>query len=123
MNVQKLDQCVENVKRDLGEGCLATSIVSMSDGLAIASYNSSPKAAAIFSEITENISKGLAKGPYPPLGKYYILDLCDNKMLIFMPLGDFQWGVALDTSKVKLGLLLNVVLPEMINNFESAMTE
>jgi hypothetical protein len=123
MNVQKLNQCVDNLKKDLGEGLLATSIVSMSDGLAIASFNSSSKAATIFSEITDNISKGLAKGPYPPLGKYYILDLCDNKMLIFMPLGDYQWGVAIDSSKVKLGLVLNIVLPEMINNFETAMTE
>ena len=123
MNVQKLNQCVENLKKDLGEGLLATSIVSMTDGLAIASFNSSAKAATIFSEITDNINKGLAKGPYPPLGKYYILDLCDNRMLIFMPLGDYQWGVAIDSTKVKLGLVLNIVLPEMINNFETAMTE
>jgi predicted regulator of Ras-like GTPase activity (Roadblock/LC7/MglB family) len=123
MNVQKLNQCVENLKRDLGDGLLATSIVSNSDGLAIASHNSSPKAAAIFASITESISNGLAKGPYPPLGKYYILDLCDNKMLLFLPLGDYQWGIALDSTKVKLGLLLNIVLPEMVSNFEAAMTE
>lgn len=123
MNVQRLNQCVENLKRDLGEGLLATSIVSNTDGLAIASHNSSPKAAAIFASITDSINTGLAKGPYPPLGKYYILDLCDNKMLIFLPLGNFQWGVAIDTTKVKLGLLLNVVLPDMVNNFEAAMTE
>jgi hypothetical protein len=123
MNVQKLNLCVENLRRDLGEGLLATSIVSMKDGMAIADYNSSPKAAAIFSEITDNINKGLAKGPYPPIGKFYVLDLCDNKMLIFMPLGDYQWGVAIDSSKIKLGLILNVMLAEMINNFEAAMTE
>jgi hypothetical protein len=123
MNVQKLNQCVENLKRDLGEGLLATSIVSNSDGLAIASHNSSAKAAAIFTSITDSINAGLAKGPYPPIGKYYILDLCDNKMLLFLPLGTYQWGVALDSTKVKLGLVLNVVLPDMINNFEAAMTE
>ena len=123
MNVQKLNQCVENLKRDLGDGLLATSIVSNSDGMAIASHNSSPKAAAIFTSITDSINAGLAKGPYPPLGKFYLLDLCDNKMLLFLPLGNFQWGVALDSSKVKLGLVLNVILPDMINNFESAIAD
>jgi len=123
MNVQKLNQCVENLKRDLGDGLLATSIVSMKDGMAIASHNSSPKAAAIFSEITDNINKGLAKGPYPPLNKFYLLDLCDNRMLIFLPLGEYQWGIAIDSSKVKLGLILNVILGDIVNNFEAAMTE
>lgn len=123
MNVQKLNQCVENLKRDLGDGLLATSIVSNSDGMAIASHNSSPKAAAIFTSITDSINAGLAKGPYPPLGKFYLLDLCDNKMLLFLPLGNFQWGVALDSSKVKLGLVLNVILPDMINNFEAAIAD
>jgi hypothetical protein len=123
MNVQKLNQCVENLKRDLGDGLLATSIVSNSDGMAIASHNSSPKAAAIFTSITDSINAGLAKGPYPPLGKFYLLDLCDNKMLLFLPLGNYQWGVALDSSKVKLGLVLNVILPDMINNFESAIAD
>lgn len=123
MNVQKLNQCVENLKRDLGDGLLATSIVSNSDGMAIASHNSSPKAAAIFASITDSINAGLAKGPYPPLGKFYLLDLCDNKMLLFLPLGNFQWGVALDSSKVKLGLVLNVILPDMINNFEAAIAD
>ncbi len=123
MNVQKLNQCVENLKRDLGDGLLATSIVSNSDGMAIASHNSSPKAAAIFASITDSINAGLAKGPYPPLGKFYLLDLCDNKMLLFLPLGNYQWGVALDSSKVKLGLVLNVILPDMINNFEAAIAD
>jgi hypothetical protein len=44
-------------------------------------------------------------------------------MLLFLPLGDYQWGIALDSTKVKLGLLLNIVLPEMVSNFEAAMTE
>jgi hypothetical protein len=44
-------------------------------------------------------------------------------MLLFLPLGTYQWGVALDSTKVKLGLVLNVVLPDMINNFEAAMTD
>jgi len=44
-------------------------------------------------------------------------------MLIFLPLGDYQWGIAIDSSKVKLGLILNVILGDMVNNFEAAMTE
>lgn len=120
MDVQKLNGCIELLKKQMGDSLLATSIVSMADAQAIADYNSKPAAAAIFIEVTNFINNSLKKG-YPGLGKYYILDLEDNKMLCFLPLGEYQWGIALDTTKAKLGLLLNVVIPEIVDAFEDAI--
>jgi len=120
MNIEKLNGCIELLKKQMGDSLLATSIVAMSDAQAIADWNSKPGAAAIFVEVTNFLNESLKKG-YPALGKYYLLDLQEDKMLIFLPLGEYQWGIAVDTTKAKLGLILNVILPEIVSSFEDAL--
>ncbi len=122
MDVQKLNEAIEIEKRDLGEGLLATDIFSSSDGQSVAGYNTNPQACALFNKITGDLSDSLVGSGFPGLGRYYILDLVDGKMVVVIPLGDYQWGMLIDTKKVQLGLLLNVVMPKMINAFEEAIT-
>jgi hypothetical protein len=122
MNIAKLNECLQALKRDLGEGLIASSIITTSDCQTIAATEkSSAVAASIFGEVTNFIQNALSKGPYPQLGKFYYMDLVGNKGLLFIPLGDYQWGIAIDTKKCKLGLLLNIILPTMITNFEEAV--
>ena len=64
----------------------------------------------------------LKKGPYPALGKYYLLDLAGDKMILILPLGAYQMGIAVDSLKIKLGLLLNVIVPETVVMFEEAIS-
>lgn len=121
MNIQKLNDCMEVLKRDVGDGLLASSIVSTADAQTlVATENSKPGAATMFSEVTAFIQKSLSQG-YPALGRFYYLDLAGSKGLLFIPFGEYQWGIAIDTKKAKLGLLLNVVLPNIINSFEEAV--
>ena len=120
MDIEKLNGCIELLKKQMGDSLLATSIVAMSDAQAIADWNSKPGAAAIFVEVTNFLNESLKKG-YPALGKYYLLNLQEDKMLIFLPLGEYQWGIAVDTTKAKLGLILNVILPEIVSSFEDAL--
>lgn len=121
MDLQKLNGCIDKLKKDVGDGLVAVSIVAVSDGQAIAEHNSNPAAAALFLELTDNIIKMLKKGPYPALGKYYLLDLAGDKMILILPLGAYQMGIAVDALKIKLGLLLNVIVPETVVLFEEAL--
>jgi len=123
MNIQKLNYCMELVEKDVGDGFLASSIVSMEDAQTIvATAKSSAKTATLFAQVTQYLQKSLSEGQgYPQLGRYYYLDLAGNKGILFIPLGDYQWGVAIDTKKAKLGLLLNVLLPKMLDAFEDAV--
>jgi len=49
------------------------------------------------------------------------LDLVDDKMVVVIPLADYQWAMVLDKTELQLGMLLNVVLPKVIDTFEEAM--
>jgi hypothetical protein len=43
-------------------------------------------------------------------------------MVIIVYLGDYQWGLLFNKKEVQLGLLLNIVIPKIIDIFEEAIT-
>lgn len=121
MNIQKLNEAIETLKKDLGDGLLASDIWMSQDGQSIAAYNSRPEATALFNELTTNMNKTLKGAGFPILGRFYLLDLADKKMAIVIPMGDYGWGMLVDGAKSQLGLLLNVALPHAIDVFEEAI--
>lgn len=120
MNVQKLNECMEMLKKEMGDGLLASSIINTSDAKTLVTTERLKSGTAAVSGITAVIRKSKSQG-YPALGRYYYLDLAGNKGLLFIPFGEYQWGIAIDTRKAKLGLLLNMVLPKVMNAFEEAV--
>jgi len=122
MNVEKLNAAIELLKGDMGNALLATDIFGSADGQSIAGHNTQPKASALFAQLTAYLTKSLKGSGFPLLGRYYILDLANANMVVVIPLGDYQWGMLVDTNKAQLGLLLNVVMPKIIDAFEEAIT-
>lgn len=120
MNVKKLNEAIDVLKEDLAGALLATDIWTVADGQSLAGFNPQPKAVALFNQVTANMMKSLKGSGFPVLGRYYILDLVDGKMVIVIPLEEYQWGMLIESSKAPLGLLLNVVIPQAIDKFEEA---
>lgn len=120
MNVAKLNEAVEILKEDLGDGLIACNIFTVETGLSITGYNSQPKASALFNQVTSNLVKILKAANFPGLGKYYIVDLEDDHMAIVLPLGEYRWGILVNTKKVQLGLLISLAIPNCIEAFEEA---
>lgn len=120
MNIAKLNEALNSLKEDLGAGLLAADIFAVSDSQSIAGINSNPKFCALFNQITEMINKALKAGGSPSLRKHYILDLNDNKIIIVALLNDYTLGILIDSQKTQLGLLLNVVLPNVTQMLSEA---
>lgn len=123
MNIKKIQAGIKTLYEDLGDGLLATDFWTSADAQSLAGYNSQPKAAALFSKITDNLVKTLMGAGFPGLGRYYLLELEDNKYIIILPLGKYQWGILVDSQKVKLGVLLNVAIPNALEAIEAALKE
>jgi hypothetical protein len=121
MNIQKLNKAVETLKEDVGEGLVACDIFTVAEGMSIASYNPQPKASALFNQLTTTIMKTLKSARFPNLNKYFIMDLDSDHMVIILPLGDYRWGILVNSEKVQLGLLLSVAIPNSIEAFEEAL--
>ena len=122
MDVKRINAIVKEVKEDLGDALLSTDIWTSADGTVIAGLNSNPKAAALMNQVAQELIKALTGAKFPSLEDYYILDLDDGKMMLCLVFGDYQWGMLLDTAKVQLGLLLNVVAPKAIAGFKEAVS-
>lgn len=121
MNVKKLNEAIEAQKEALGAALLSTDIVMLEDGQSIAGFNSNPKGCALFSQLTNTLIKTIKDSGLPSLGKYYLLDLVEDKMIIVIYMGDYIWGMLIDKEKAQLGLLLNIVIPKIVDAFESAI--
>ena len=121
MNMKKLNEAMDELKNNVGSGLLSSTIASTNDGQMIIGYNSHPKAAPLFTQITSYLNRALKDSGLEGLGKYYIVDMTNHKMGIVIPLGDFWWGLVTDSQKAPLGLLLNIAIPRAIDMFEEAM--
>ena len=120
MDVKKLNKAMDTLKEDLGDALIASDIYSVHDGQGIVAYNPQPAANALFNKITNDMIKSLKDAGFPELGRYYQIELVGGKLVTNMPLGDFAWGMLVDTQKVQVGLLNNVVIPKAIKLFEEA---
>ncbi len=123
MNIPKLNKAIDSLKESLGGALLSTDIFSSDDAQSVAGWNSNPMACAIFSQFTATLNKNLSESKFPEIGRYYLLDLVDKKMVVVIPMGDFQWGMLIDGTKTQLGLLLNLAIPKAVGAFEEALAE
>gem|GEM_PF-281813 len=121
MNIAKVNATLNYLKEELGAGLLATDIFAADDGQSIAGVNSEPKASALFNEVTDYLGKVLKGAGFPPLNRYYYLDLVDNKAVLVLSYGKFRHGLLMDSSKVKMGLLLNVYVPHLLKELPPAL--
>ncbi len=121
MDMKKMNLAIEALKDNIGEGLIATDIFAVDSGMSIASHNPQPKASALFNMVTTNIMKTLKSANFPGLGKFYLLNLEGDKMVIILPLGDYRCGILVDSSKVQLGIIVSIAIPEAIKDIENAL--
>ncbi len=121
---KKIDEFIEFCKKDMGDALMSASVISICDGRALGGYNSNAETVSLFNQITASLKRVLEINSSEALGKYYILDLEDDKTLFSFLNGkyQYQWGIVFDRSKVKQDLFLNVIVPEIIRILEDAMT-
>jgi len=120
MDIAMLNEAVDVLKEGLRTSLIATDIWIVEDGQSIAGFNPQPEATALFNRITSDMNEALEGAGFPGLGRYYLLDLVDGNKVLVIPMGKYQWGMLVD-SKAQLGLLLNVILPKIIDKFEEAI--
>jgi hypothetical protein len=122
MDVQKLKNAIEILRSAEDGGLIACDIWPTGMGQSIAGYNSQPKASALFEKMTEYLTKTLDGAGFPKLNKYYMLDLDGENLVIVLQFKEgYQWGMLVDNSKVNLGMLLHVAIPNARKAFLEAL--
>lgn len=104
----------------LGDALLACDIWITNTGQSIAGYNTQPKATALLEEVTASLRNSLHGAGFPPIKNYYLIDCDKDTMLLVLQFDKYQWSILFIKSKIQLGLLLNVIIPNVSEEFLEA---
>lgn len=121
MDIKKLNSSIELLKTQLDGSLIACDIWMAGTGQSIGGYNTQPKATALFDRMTDFLKKALADSAFPALDKYYLLDLNNDGLILVLNFDKYLWGMLISKSKVQLGLLLNVIIPDVTEELNAAI--
>lgn len=117
---KKFDTLIESLGEDLGDALLSSEIWSM-EGEVLSGHNERQAVCDVFTPISFYVNEALNAAEYPELGEYFILNLEGGKISVTIPMGNFFWGMLIDSKKTPLGFLLKVILSEKIASFQEAV--
>jgi hypothetical protein len=109
-----LDLAVQDLRNVLRDGLVATDIWDRTDGLSLAGFNQQPVAVALFTRITAELESSLADSNFPPLSRFYLLDMQGNHTVAVVNHGALLQGMLVDNKRANLGILISVAIPRMI---------
>lgn len=109
-----LDLAVQDLRNVLRDGLVATDIWERTAGLSLAGYNQQPVAVALFTRITAELESSLADSNFPPLARFYLLDMEGNHTVAVVNHGTLLQGMLVDNKRANLGILISVAIPRMI---------
>ncbi len=115
MNTKMLDNAVQDLRNILRDGLIATDIWDRGTGLSLAGHNQQPVAVALFTRITDELDSSLRDSQFPPLARYYLLDMEGNHTVVLINHGQLLQGVLVDNKRANLGLLISVAIPKMLD--------
>lgn len=120
IDTKALENAVQDLRSVLRDGLVATDIWDRSDGLSLAGFNQQPVAVALFTRITTELESSLADSNFPPLARYYLLDMEGNHTVAVINHGQLLQGVLVDNKRANLGILISVAIPRMIDAINKA---
>jgi hypothetical protein len=118
-----LEEAVQDLRKILRDGLIATDIWDRKAGLSVAGFNQQPVAVALFTRITDELSSALTDAEFPPLARYYLLDMADNHTAVVLNHGPLLQGLLVDNRRANLGLLISVAVPRMLERVAAAIDQ
>jgi hypothetical protein len=115
-----LEAAVLDLRNILRDGLVATDIWEREAGLSLAGFNQQPVAVALFTRITTELETSLADSNFPPLSRFYLLDMEGNHTVAVLNHGPLLQGMLVDNKRANLGILISVAIPRMIETVARA---
>jgi hypothetical protein len=120
IDTKVLDLAVQDLRNILRDGLVATDIWERSAGLSLAGFNQQPVAVALFTRITTELETSLSDSGFPPLARFYLLDMEGNHTVAMINHGILLQGILVDNKRANLGILISVAIPRMLETIAKA---
>lgn len=122
IDVERLQKLVTELHESL-PGLLATDIWVAETGESLAAYNGQPAALEVTNRLTDTLIESLRASGFPPINRYFLLDLTgDTTSMVILHGDDLRQGILLDTRFTNLGTMLAIGLPKALRGVDEART-
>ena len=115
-----LDLAVQDLRNVLRDGLIATDIWERTAGLSLAGFNQQPVAVALFTRMTTDLESSLTDSNFPPLARYFLIDMEGNHTAAVINHGPLLQGMLIDNKRANLGILISVAIPRMLESVARA---
>jgi hypothetical protein len=115
-----LDLAVQDLRNVLRDGLIATDIWERTAGLSLAGFNQQPVAVALFTRMTTDLESSLTDSNFPPLARYFLIDMEGNHTVAVINHGPLLQGILVDNKRANLGILISVAIPRMLESVARA---
>ncbi len=106
---------IQYLKENLGQGLLFETIWSTDTGMSIEEYNFRENNVIYLDNIMTCVNKNLNELGLPQLGKYQLYFLESEAVLVIIKLDEHNvFGMLVDLTLTKIGILLNIIIPDII---------
>ncbi len=111
-----LETAVQDLRNVLRDGLIATDIWERTAGLSLAGFNQQPVAVALFTRMTTDLESSLTDSNFPPLARYFLIDMEGNHTAAVINHGPLLQGILVDNKRANLGILISVAIPRMLES-------
>lgn len=115
-----LETAVQDLRNVLRDGLIATDIWERTAGLSLAGFNQQPVAVALFTRMTTDLESSLTDSNFPPLSRYFLIDMEGNHTAAVINHGPLLQGILVDNKRANLGILISVAIPRMLESVAKA---
>ena len=120
MKLKDVNDCLNQVKKDVGDALICTTIANIQSGVTIGKIDCDDKLGACSSQIISFLKEVIASAENVTLGRYLFAVLKKNLAAVFVIIGDYVWTIAFDPEKMPMGMILNVYLDDYVQLLEYA---
>jgi hypothetical protein len=121
IDTKALELTVQDLRNVLRDGLIATDIWERSAGLSLAGFNQQPVAVALFTRMTTDLESSLTDSNFPPLARYFLIDMEGNHTAAVINHGPLLQGILVDNKRANLGILISVAIPRMLESVARAL--
>ena len=120
MKLKDLNDCMNQVKKDVGDALICTAIANIKSGVTIGKIDCDDKIGACSAQVVSFLKDVIDSAEGFSLGRYLFVDLSKTRAAVFVIIGEFVWTIAFNPEKMPMGMIMNVYLDDYVQMFEYA---
>lgn len=123
VDVNRLNQVIQEMKSQFGDGLLAMDIWERESGTSVAAHNTQPAAISLFNNVTQAILAAFDGTGFPSLDRYYLINLeAGHNVVIMRNANDYVTGMLLSTASTDAATVVGSAVPKVLAEVDAAVS-